>query len=107
MPFSQDNRIAAITTPFGKDVVAFQSMTAQEELSHLFQFDIDLASEQDDLKADNILGQEVTIELRDVGGQSRFFHGHVNRFGQVEGGMQYFRYRARVVPWLWFLTRAA
>ena len=47
------------------------------------------------------------MQLALPNGKTRYFNGYVTRFAQ--GGMhgRYYRYRATLRPWLWFLTRTA
>src|SRR5205823_3516725 len=52
-----------------------------------------------------ILGQPAVVELDLPNGQTRFFHGVINRFGQGERDDTFIHYRGRLVPFLWLLTR--
>jgi type VI secretion system secreted protein VgrG len=96
-----------IVTPLGEDVLLFHGMSAREEMSRLFEYQLDLLSTHDDVNLDDILGKNVTIKLGLPEDQTRYFNGYVTRFAQ--GGMhgRYHRYIATVRPWLWFLTRTS
>ncbi|WP_342113457.1 type VI secretion system Vgr family protein [Pseudoduganella sp. OTU4001] len=96
-----------IVTPLGDDVLLFHRMHAQEELSRLSEFELDLLSAQGDIDIDKILGKNVTVNLEVMGGAVRHFNGYVTRFAQVGTHGRYHAYRAMVRPWLWFLTRTA
>ena len=66
---TQANRRFAITTPLGEDVLLFHSMSATEELGQLFQIDLDLLSEDPEIKLKDILGHRSLKEshfLREI-----------------------------------------
>ena len=104
---TQKNRELAIETPLGEDVLLLVRMSGAEELGRLFEYNLELASENQQLKADDIVGKNVTMRLDLGAGRTRYFNGHVSSFSQLTGAGQLARYRATVVPWLWFLTRTA
>jgi type VI secretion system secreted protein VgrG len=96
-----------VSTPLGDGVLLFRSMTVTEELGRLFECDLQLLSKDHDLKLEDLLGQKVTVRLLQPDGKVRFFNGFVNRFAQTGVQGHYVSYRAKLVPWLWFLTRTA
>jgi type VI secretion system secreted protein VgrG len=100
-------RVMEIATPLGEDVLLFHGMSAREEMSRPFEYQLDLLSRKHDIKLDDILGKNVTIKLGLPEDKTRYFNGYVARFSA--GGMhgRYHRYLATVRPWLWFLTRTA
>ncbi len=104
--FTQTNRLIAVTTALGKDVLLLTAFSGREELSRCFRYDLEMLSENTGLAARDIVGKAVTWT---VGRQDqRPFNGVVSRFaaGELAGaGMR--MYRAEVVPWLWLLTRTA
>jgi type VI secretion system secreted protein VgrG len=95
-----------ITTPLGDDLL-FHGMHAREELSRLFEYQVDLLSPNAEIDLDRILGQHVTVRLLVSEDSTRYFSGHVTRFTQSGTLGRYHRYSATVSPWLWFLTRTA
>ena len=107
MSVTQDNREVKINTPLGKDVLLLRSMRMSEELGRLFNIEVELLSPSEDIKFEELLGQNVTIELNVINDKKRYFNGHISRFSQSgsEGG--YAVYQATIHPWLWFLTRTA
>jgi type VI secretion system secreted protein VgrG len=111
--FSQDRRHIRIATVLGKDVLHVESLNGTEGMSRLFNLELDLISETQDISFEDIIGTAVTITISLLWGGKRFFHGVVNRFVQVNGGgtsgddTRVSRYRATVVPWLWLLSRSA
>ena len=104
---TQKNRELAIETPLGEDVLLLVSMSATEKLGRLFKYELELASEDGQIKADKIVGQNVTIRLDLGAGRTRYFNGHVSHFRQLTSSGQLARYQATIVPWLWFLSRTA
>lgn len=107
MPATQKHRFLAIGTALGDDKLLIESVAVTEQLGRLFQIEVELASEDPALKFDDIVGTNATVrlELRDK--KIRYFNGYVSRFVAVEQQRNFARYRATLVPWLWFLTRTA
>ncbi len=108
MPISQDESNLAINTPLGDDVVIIVSATITEQLGRLFTMELELSSEDPALVFDTIVGGNATIRLELDQNKTRYWNGYVSRFVQTDadskvGG----RYRATLVPWLWFLTRTS
>lgn len=105
---TQKNRELAIgKTPLGEEVLLLISMSGTEQLGRLFEYNLELASENPQIKAEDIVGQNVTIRLRLGADKDRYFNGYISRFTQVTAYGRLARYQATVVPWLWFLTRTA
>ncbi len=100
-------RVMEIVTPLGEDVLLFHGMSAREEMSRLFEYQLDLLSTKDDVNLDDILGKNVTIKLGLHEDETRYFNGYVTRFAQSGMYGRYRRYIATVRPWLWFLTRTS
>jgi type VI secretion system secreted protein VgrG len=100
-------RVMEIVTPLGEDVLLFHGMSAREEMSRLFEYQLDLLSPKKDVPIDDILGKNVTIKLGLPEDQTRYFNGYVTRFAQGGQLGRYYRYLATVRPWLWYLTRTS
>jgi len=107
MPYTQENRLIAIDTPLGKDVLLLHGFNGQEAVSRLFNFHLDLLSEKNSISFQSVVGQKVTIRVTLFDGSERYFHGHVSRFAQSGQDARFTHYQMEVVPWLWFLTRSA
>jgi len=103
--FTSENRICSITSPLGKDVLLLRGLRGTEGISRLFQFELDLVSENREIKFDEIIGQPVCVTAELGSGGKRYFHGRVSRFSQQAAGKELAAYRAEIVPWLWYLTR--
>jgi type VI secretion system secreted protein VgrG len=104
---TQANRSIAISTPLGEDVVAIQSIRGREEFGRMFQYELELLSEDDGINFDDLLGMNVTIRVGEGSDDSdiRYINGFINRISQHEYRAGLAVYRATIVPWLWFLTR--
>lgn len=107
MAYLQTHRRLAISTPLGGDALLLRSFAGSEAISELFQFNLDLLSEDYSLKFDAVVGKSVTLRLFDADGKERCWNGIVSRFSQGPRDRRLVSYRAQMVPWLWFLTRTA
>jgi type VI secretion system secreted protein VgrG len=97
----------AVETPLGKDALLLTSLTGHEEMSRLFNFDLEFLSEKDSISPNAIVGKNITFSVKFADGSWRYFNGHVKRFAHCGRGDKLNIYRAEVVPWLWFLTRTS
>jgi type VI secretion system secreted protein VgrG len=106
MSLKQANRLLALKTPLGADVLELASFTGREEISGLFLYELEMISDNNAITASQIVGKNVTFAVRLADGSPRHFNGFVSRFSAGNEDRQGRRnYRAEVVPWLWFLTR--
>jgi len=103
---TQDNRQFSVTSPLGKDVLLFRSMTSSEELGRLFTIKLELLSTEENICVDDILGQSMTVHI-EAGDETRYFNGVVSSFTHLGSTGSYARYGAILRPWLWLLTRTA
>ena len=108
MPFTQANRPIAIATPLGEDVLLLKAFTGYEGISRLFNFRLDLLSDNHAISFKDIIGKNVTLRVvLDDDGKERFFNGYVSRFRQSGSDARFTHYHMEVVPWTWFLTQCA
>src|SRR6266852_468234 len=107
MALTQANRFAAIDTPLGADVLVLKSFSFREQLGRLFLMELELLSEDPNIDFDDIVGENVTVRLELADDKTRYFNGYISRFVQTAPEGKHARYRATMVPWLWFLTRTA
>jgi type VI secretion system secreted protein VgrG len=107
MAYTQTHRRIAISTPLGKDVLLLRGFTGSEAISQLFHFDLDLLSESDSIKFQDIVGKNVALRIFDAEGKERHWNGFISRFSQGAQDGRLTAYHAQMVPWLWFLTRTA
>ena len=107
MALKQSHRAVAIGTPLGDDALVLRCLSGTEQLGRPFRYEVDLASEQDALSFEDLIGQNVTVRLETTHAETRYFNGFVSRLVQLPGLHGYARYQATVVPWLWFLSRSS
>ncbi|MFM8330725.1 MAG: type VI secretion system Vgr family protein [Candidatus Methylumidiphilus sp.] len=102
MAHTQNRRIASVATPLPKDELLFYRMTGSEQLSELFEYEIDLLSEKNNIDLKKILGKGMTVKLETAEDTPRYFHGIVTRFSQFGslGGLVAYRAVLRPKPWL-------
>jgi type VI secretion system secreted protein VgrG len=111
----QDYHFASVTTPLGKDMLLFSRLAGSEEISRLFEYEIDLLVENKNVGSimtagfpiNKVLGQGMTVTLPLPAGNERYFHGLVTQFRHHGAADDFFLYRAVLRPWLWFLTRTS
>lgn len=96
-----------ISTPLGADVLQLYSLTGTETLGRLFQYELELLSNDDTIDLDKILAQRVTVSVKLLDESTRYIDGYVSEFSQIGSRGNYSAYRAVIRPWFWFLTRTA
>ncbi|MEI6708529.1 MAG: type VI secretion system tip protein VgrG [Methylococcales bacterium] len=110
------SRLASVTTPLGSDTLLFSRMSGYEEMSRLFEYEVDLIVGNKSsgsittagFPVNKVLGQAMTVALELPDGAGiRYFHGLVTQFRHYGVGEDCFLYRAVLRPWLWFLTRTS
>jgi type VI secretion system secreted protein VgrG len=110
---TQEHRALGISTPLGDDALLLLGVHGSETLGRLFQFDLELMTENAPVDYTKILGKNVTVRLNMLNDQTRYFNGYISRFIFVsmdeskKDHKKLYYYRATMVPWTWFLTRRA
>ncbi len=100
------------TSLFGADAI-LTHLFGREELSRPFDFMLTIASPNEKIKPEQIIGQPLAVRIDRDDQEPRYIHGYVSSFWAgntfvAENAKNMFRmYRVRIVPWLWFMTRAA
>jgi len=79
-------------------------MHGEEGLSRLFEFDLELVSENPAIPFANVVGQPATLTFSTVGAD-RPVNGLVRRFEQGAIGRRFTRYHLRLVPGVWRLQQ--
>jgi len=103
MTIKQASRELTIQTPLGEDAMLLRSFRGHESLSGLFEFELELASENASISYDDIVGHHVTITVTLADGSLRHWNGYINRLVQMHRDTLAASYRATMVPWVWFL----
>jgi len=98
------SRNAAFTSSLGAKLL-FYSMTGRETLGRLFNYEVDLLSDDDSVGLSELLGQPASVLLERTDGSVREFNGFVTHFALVGQHGNFARYRATLKPWLWFLSQ--
>lgn len=104
---TQSSRLMAIGTPLGPDALLLTRFSVRERLSGPFEIEAELAATDATIDFDTLIGQNATIRLELGANGTRYFNGYISRLVQTMNVGSFARYRATIVPWLWFLTRTS
>src|SRR3954468_5030428 len=107
MAIKQANRPISIDTVLGADKLVVEHFSMTDELEDLYQIDVELLSTDPAISFEGLVGTAATIKLQLKSGGPRLFNGLISRFVQTHHERTHAYYRATLVPWLWFLTRAS
>ncbi len=107
MTLLQDDRLIRISTNLGEDAFVVLSFTGTEKISGLFSFDLLLASEQNDIRFEQLAGKNATVAIGSSDGEKRFFNGIITGFtpSRTSAREGYSQYRATLQPSAWLLTQ--
>ena len=94
-----EDREISIKTPLGPEDLMFSSMSGYDEISGCFRFELEMASTDLEIKAEDLLGEPITVKIGKDDGV-RFFHAYVSEFGLKEIRDGYAYYVAVLRPWL-------
>lgn len=104
--YSQDQRIAKLTTPLGKDRLALVSFEATETISRPFEYRIEAVStDKQVLGFDDAVGKHCTVTLRSIDGGERVFDGMLAETRWLETRREGNIYELVLRPWLWVLSK--
>ncbi|MFT6903796.1 MAG: type VI secretion system secreted protein VgrG [Oleiphilaceae bacterium] len=107
MPFTQTNRRFTVATPLASEALVLRRMSGSEQISRLFEFDLELHSDDFDIKHEEMLGENVTVGIELPDGKLRHINGFVSRISMDGYNGHHVVYRATLSPWFWFLTRTS
>jgi type VI secretion system secreted protein VgrG len=93
-----------LTASWSKNLL-FRSMTAQESLGQLFEFDVEALAKVRDQATDDALGKPASVCVELSSGAKRYFHGILCTLGTHTVALDAFQYSLGLKPWLWLLTR--
>jgi type VI secretion system secreted protein VgrG len=102
---SQDDRIAALKTPLGENVLVVTRFDAGEGLSELFEYRIEALSDRPDIDFDSLIGQHCTLKFRTRGRDERIFDGVLAEGQRLGEKDELYTYRLTLKPWFWLLSR--
>lgn len=102
--FTQDRRLISLGTKLGKDELLLTAFEGNEHLSELFEFRLTALSSNHNIKPEELVGEEVTVNINTKHKVS--FNGMISRFayGDIKGHNMR-EYHFTMVPWLWFLSK--
>ncbi len=96
------------------DKAILTALTGREEISQPFEFFLTIASPKPQLKPEEIIGQPLAVKIDRGDEPPRFIHGYISHMWagdyaqtQDDKSAPSRGYRVRLVPWIWFMTRAA
>ncbi|HEY8099390.1 MAG TPA: type VI secretion system Vgr family protein [Burkholderiaceae bacterium] len=103
--FSSDTRLYDIDTPLSSDKLIVENFVAKEEVSGLYQFQINCLSTDTHIELKSLLGQQIAFKTKLADGTYNTRTGWVSQAAQLgsDGGLA--RYRLTMVPWLWLATQ--
>jgi len=107
MLFKQFTRLAQINSPLGPDKLILAEMGGSEELGRLFDYELQLTSDDPSIDLNQLLGKPMSLSVQVSPGSSRHFHGIVARCSQSVDQGQFASYRVTLRPWLWLLSRTS
>lgn len=102
---TQEHRLISITDfSLGKDTFLLTGFEGVEYISGLFEFQIEVLSENLEVDPNKIVGKTATVTIQNK--QERKFNGFIKSFtfGEVKAN-NLREYRMVMVPWLWFLSQ--
>ena len=105
--YIQDNLKLKISTPLGPNKLLLRSFRGEERISDLFQFTLEMVSEDNAIDFQAIVGKAVTVTLNLSNNTEHYLNGIVGRFVQEETNLRLTRYFAEIHPWLWLLTKTS
>lgn len=84
------------------DELLVTRFTGTEEISEIYQFDIELVSLNKELDFDQVIGKNASLQWK-TAGEEREINGIAARLEQLGTGHRFTSYRVRLVPKLWTL----
>ena len=96
-------RVFKAITPLG-DSLMFSKLDGREQMSRLFEFNLEMVSESKSLDLRSMIGKDASIEIEIQGGGTRYLSGQCVRMAQIGREDRHYLYRATLKPWLWYAT---
>ena len=87
-----------VVGPLGDDQLIFRRMRGREALGRLFEYNVELFSDNPGLKLTDVLGQGMAVRLTRSDGQQRFFNGDVTEFHRGGSAGRYYALRRHPAP---------
>jgi type VI secretion system secreted protein VgrG len=109
---TQKSRFASFESKLGEDQLLLSSFHGREQLGALFAYNVDLLHPDggQDVILDELVGDNASIRLQmetDEMKDTRYFNAIIASLTFTGREDAFGTYRARLVPWLWLLTRTS
>ncbi|WMS44140.1 type VI secretion system tip protein TssI/VgrG [Acuticoccus sp. MNP-M23] len=103
---TQDQRVAQLKTPLGKDVLNAVRFDGTEGLSTLFEFSVEAIGDKNPVDFDGAIGKNCTLSLHGKT-TARNFSGIMVGADWLGESDSHNLYRIVLRPWLWLLSRTS
>lgn len=103
----QKQRMAELTSVFGKDELSIVTVECDEGLSDDFEIRIEVVSQKEDLDFDQAIATHMTVKVVTNNGDTRHFDGLLTDARWLGYRDAYYIYRLTLRPWFWLLTKNA
>jgi type VI secretion system secreted protein VgrG len=103
---STENFITTVVTPLGTDQLLFSHLIGHDAIGRLFEFELELLRPEElgSVNSSELMGHDMTVTIASTTGLTRHINGAVVEFKHTGMVNRFYRYRATLRPWLWFLT---
>jgi type VI secretion system secreted protein VgrG len=103
---STENFITTVVTPLGTDQLLFSHLIGHDAIGRLFEFELELLRPEElgSVNSSELMGHDMTVTIASTTGLTRYINGAVVEFKHTGMVNRFYRYRAILRPWLWFLT---
>jgi type VI secretion system secreted protein VgrG len=103
---AQNNRLITFDSPLPPEQeLILESFGGEEGLSILFEYELQLLSTDATIELKKLIGKKVSMEIALADGGTKIINGHCSHFNHVGANAGIANYVAKVVPWLWILSR--
>lgn len=104
--YTQRGRPIAVETVLGEDALLLTGVEGEEAISQPFHYTLDLLSTNATVDGAKLLRSKATVRVALHDGSERLIQGRISRFVQLGREEDTTRYRAELVPAIWFLGLA-
>lgn len=90
------------------DPLLFHTLTGEERLSEIYEFDVGLLCPKNTLDLKSQLGKSFTVTIDDNSAPARYLNGNITGMslaGREESEDRYYLYHVTLRPTLWYLTQ--
>ncbi len=99
------SRLGKLITPLGEDKLLLTRFSGSEEMSNLFEYRVDALSVDPDVKFDDVIGANNTLEFTTQSGEKRYFDGVCTDARSTGVDESMFAYSLTLRPWLYLLAK--